>query len=559
MRTSISAVSLSALLLSASAVDALPSSRRMSVDVDISDASPASPLSPVSPSESMSQTIALHHRRGSEELTNDDGTLDFGKAHAHLARARTKYVRGLENFHSNTGSAHFLAPNFVDPTLLPSASASTSTSESASVERMSRRASVWGIGRDEGDEATLEWAGDRARDEKRDRVFDSSNLHGVPASFSAAGEVANKRALERRAVPKNPKIITNPKHRATATTSRILAVTGTPAKQSGSVGLTSYNDNSLWAGALSIGSPSQAFQINFDTGSADLWVTSTGCNSAACNVHAKYDPSKSSTAKSVANKKLSITYGDGSATQGAVYSDTVTIGGMSINSQTFGGANALSSDFASDPYDGLMGMAFSTISTLGTPTVFETLAAQAKLVANQFSFYLASTGSQLYLGGLDSTKIRAGTTRYYPVTNAGYWLLDAKVNVGGSTVGSVGKFSAIIDTGTSVIVAPSADAAAFWAKVPNSGLYGSGGYYTYDCASPPSVSFSFGSSFTEKWAVSGSSWNLGKVSAGSSRCVGAVVGADIGINGWILGDAFLENVYATFDLDNKAVGFSDLA
>lgn len=125
---------------------------------------------------------------------------------------------------------------------------------------------------------------------------------------------------------------------------------------------------------------------------------------------------------------------------------------MTINSQVFGAATALSSDFASDPYDGLMGMAFSSISTLGTPTVFETLTTQAKLFANQFSFYLASTGSQLFLGGMDSSKIKFGSTKYYPVTNAGYWLLDAKVNVAGVPVSSLGKFSAIVDTGTSVIV-----------------------------------------------------------------------------------------------------------
>ncbi|GAA5935111.1 uncharacterized protein JCM15063_003152 [Sporobolomyces koalae] len=564
MRSSISAVSLSALLLSASAVDALPSARRPSLDVDIPDfAAQSSPVSPTSPSDSPSspiggRTIHLQHRRGSEELTNEDGTLNFGHAHANVARARSKYVRGLANFEFNTGSAHFLSPAFVDPTLLPPTVATDEIAPS-NLARMGRRGSVWGSG----DETQLEWPVQQLREESvshldRKDVFDAANLHGVPPTpQSLEAPIANRRALEKRAVPKNPKVIVNPKHRGTATSSRILAVTSTP-KSSGAVALTAFPQNSVWAGSLSIGSSSQTFNINFDTGSADLWVPSTSCTSAACSPHSKYDPSKSSTSQSVPGKKLSITYGDGSATQGAVYTDSVTVGGMTINTQTFGVANSLTSDFANDPYDGLMGMAFSSISTLGASTVFETLTNQANLAANQFSFHLASAGSELYLGGLDPSKYTAGSTKYYPVTNAGYWLLDAKVNVGGQQVAKVGKVSAIIDTGTSVIVAPTADAAAFWAQVPNSGSYG-GGYYTYDCASPPSVSFSFGSSFAEQWAVSGSSWNLGKVSSGSTRCVGAVVGADIGINGWILGDAFLENVYATFDLQAKAVGFSDLA
>lgn len=76
---------------------------------------------------------------------------------------------------------------------------------------------------------------------KRDRVFDSSSVHGVPPPVV---EIANKQALEKRSRPKNPKIIVNPKHRATSTvSSKILAVTSTPAKQSGSIGLTAYSDN----------------------------------------------------------------------------------------------------------------------------------------------------------------------------------------------------------------------------------------------------------------------------------------------------------------------------
>ena len=107
--------------------------------------------------------------------------------------------------------------------------------------------------------------------------------------------------------------------------------------------------------------------------------------------------------------------------------------------------------------------------------------------------------------------------------------------------------------------APTAAAKQFWAAVPNSATYGSGGYWTYPCASPPTISFSFGGAFAEQWAVSSSALNLGRVSSGSDRCVGAVVGADIGINAWILGDSFLQSVYTTFDFSTNQIGFSDLS
>ncbi|GAA5913302.1 hypothetical protein JCM8208_005203 [Rhodotorula glutinis] len=496
--------------------------------------------SAVPPAQDAAEGIKISlHRRGSAELTQEDGSIDFGRSHAHLARARAKYVRGLENFELNTGESHFLAPSFVDPSLLPGGGPDRKVNESL------KRRAAWGDSND----ASLDWVGDDAKLKKRassgDKVFGagSSRLHGVPpppSSSVSAGPIANRRALEKRAVY-NPKVVYNPK-------------SGT---KSGAVALTDH-DGTLYTGALSIGTPAKTFIIDFDTGSSDLWVPSSTCTSAACNPHTKYDPSGSTTSKVVAGKSLSVTYGDGSSTTGVVYTDTVAISGLTATKQTFGVATALSSDFANDPYDGLMGMGYQSISTLGASPLFQTLVSQGKVASAKFSFHLADSGSELYLGGMNSALFRASSTKAYPVVSQSYWLLAAKANVGGSAVGSVGQFNAIIDTGTSVIVAPTASARQFWAAVPNSGVYGSG-YYTYPCAAAPSISFSFGQTFGEQWAISPESLNLGKVSSGSDRCVGAIVGADIGINAWILGASFLENVYSTFDVSANTVSFSDLA
>ncbi|TNY22212.1 aspartic protease [Rhodotorula diobovata] len=475
-------------------------------------ASSSSSAAPQGQDLSGATTIRLH-RRGSAELTQEDGSIDFGRSLAHLARAHAKYVRGLANFELNTGEAHFLAPSLVDPSLLSSAASSAPVDPPTASQLAKRGDKVFGEG--------------------------SGRLHGVPPP--SAGPVANRRALEKRAVS-NPKYIANPKKTAGKT---------------GTVGLTDH-DGTLYTGAMSIGTPAKSFVIDFDTGSSDLWVPSSSCNSEACNPHTKYDPSASTSAAIVAGKSLSVTYGDGSSTSGSVYTDTVSIAGLSATKQTFGVATALSSDFANDPYDGLMGMGYQSISTLGAPPLFETLVSQNKVASSKFSFHLADSASELYLGGMNSALFKAGSTKAYPVVSQSYWLLATKANVGGSPVAAVGQFNAIVDTGTSVIVAPTQAARQFWASVPDSGVYGSG-YYTYPCASAPDISFSFGSTFGEQWAISPESLNLGKVSSGSDRCVGAIVGADIGINAWILGISFLENVYSTFDQKAHTVSFSDLA
>lgn len=75
--------------------------------------------------------------------------------------------------------------------------------------------------------------------------------------------------------------------------------------------------------------------------------------------------------------------------------------------------------------------------------------------------------------------------------------------------------------------------------------------------------------------ISPSTFNLGLVSAGLDNCIGGIsLTDDLGehlpsffafdiisriAEFWIIGDAFLQNVYTKFDLANKQVGFATVA
>ncbi|KAG8717152.1 Type I transmembrane sorting receptor [Ceratobasidium sp. 394] len=316
--------------------------------------------------------------------------------------------------------------------------------------------------------------------------------------------------------------------------------------------LTDEQDE-LWAGTISIGTPAQSFLIDFDTGSADLWVPSSSCTSSGCSTHHKYSSSKSSTT-SKKSGSFSISYGDGSTASGPIYSDTVAVGGLSATGQYFSPVTSESSSFSSDPSDGIMGLAFSSISSIGAPTFIENLYSQRKISAPTFGFRLASSGSELYLGGADTSKY-TGAITYASLTSKTYWLTSGSAG-SASTTAYTGPM--IIDSGTTLVVGPTSSVSAFWSKLGgkacSTSVCGASGYYTFPCSSPPQVSFTFSG---RKFPISTNDINLGSTDDSGTTCVGAIVGTSgVPDNAWIVGDTFMKNVYTIFDETSSRVGFA---
>jgi cathepsin D len=320
--------------------------------------------------------------------------------------------------------------------------------------------------------------------------------------------------------------------------------------------LTDEENDVEWAGTISIGTPSQNFLIDFDTGSSDLWVPSSSCGGSTCSSKHKYNTGASSTSATKPGT-FSIQYGDGSTVSGPVYTDTVTVAGVKATGQYFSPVTTLSSSFADDPIDGILGLAFPAISNLGQKPFFFTAFSQGSAKSNEFAFKLATTGSELYLGGTDSSQY-TGSIEYHPVTSQGFWQIGgASALVGTSTATS--GFQTIIDSGTTIMYGPPSAVQAVYAKIPGSKLYDSGnGFYSYPCNSPPSVAFSWGG---KAWKISAANFNLGETSPGSGQCIGALSAQDLGLgsNVWLLGDSFMKNVYSVFNVGQNAVGFAQLA
>ncbi|KAF7306471.1 Acid protease [Mycena indigotica] len=321
--------------------------------------------------------------------------------------------------------------------------------------------------------------------------------------------------------------------------------------------LTDEENDLEWAGSISIGTPAQKFLIDFDTGSSDLWVPSSSCTSSTCKKKSRYAVSKSSSSAKKSGS-FSIQYGDGSTVSGGVYTDTVAVAGIKASKQYFSPVTTLSSSFDDDPIDGILGLAFPAISNLKHDPFFYTAVSNGNVKTQQFSFYLAQTGSELYIGGTNS-KLFTGAIEFHSVdASGGFWqATNGKVKIGTSTV--VSGIQTIIDSGTTLAYGPPDAVKKIFASVKGSKLFdASNGFYSYPCNSPPQISFNWGG---KDWTISSANINLGQTKAGSSDCVASLAAQDLGLgNGvWLLGDAFMKNVYSVFDVKQKAVGFAKLA
>ena len=99
---------------------------------------------------------------------------------------------------------------------------------------------------------------------------------------------------------------------------------------------------------------------------------------------------------------------------------------------------------------------------------------------------------EITFGGLDSTKFDAQSlVTFDNVNTQGFWEGDmAAVTVDGQDAGLKGR-TAILDTGTTLIIAPPADATAVHQLIDGAKSDGQGGF-TIPCTTTASVALSFG-------------------------------------------------------------------
>jgi len=315
--------------------------------------------------------------------------------------------------------------------------------------------------------------------------------------------------------------------------------------------------NAQYFSEITLGTPPQTFKVVLDTGSSNLWVPGASCTSIACFLHSKFDASASSTYKANGSE-FAIHYGSGSL-EGYVSQDTLTIGDLTIKHQDFAEATKEPGlTFAFGKFDGILGLAYDTISVNHITPPFYNAIDQGLLDEKLFTFRLGASeedGGEAVFGGIDDSHY-TGKITYVPIRRKGYWEVELESVTFGDDELELDNTGAAIDTGTSLIVLPTTIAEMLNSEIGATRSWN--GQYTLPCDKVPSLpdfTFFFGG---KPYPISGSDYILNV----NNNCISAFTGMDINLPGgdlWIVGDVFLRKYFTVYDLSKNAVGFATSA
>lgn len=348
------------------------------------------------------------------------------------------------------------------------------------------------------------------------------------------------------------------------------------ARRDGSVNADIDNQVSLYALNITIGSPAQAFTVNIDTGSSDLWVNSASSRLCRlrqdpCSTSGTYNANASSSYQYV-NSQFNISYAGGNAAGGDYATDTVRFAGQTVSDLQFGIGYESSTPLA------ILGLGYPINEAQSTNADMQPyknlpakLTADNVIASNAYSIWLndldASTGSLLF-GGVDRAQYE-GDLVTIPVqsssgVHAEFFVAMTDVQLDGQSVSDTSNaVAALLDTGTSLTYLPNDVTAAIYQAVGATldekegvgivacDLAGQNVNMTYRFADSISINVPLNELVLSSLSSSSDSGSLG---GGSSACQFGI--APAGSDTVILGDTFLRSAYVVFDIDNNEVSLA---
>jgi len=300
--------------------------------------------------------------------------------------------------------------------------------------------------------------------------------------------------------------------------------------------------NSQYFTEIEIGTPAQKFKVCPDTGSSNLWVPSSKCKSLPCWIHKRYNSKKSST-YTPDGRKVAIKYGSGECA-GFASADYVDIGGLRHNMTFAEMTTEGSMSFLAAKFDGILGLAFRNISVDNIDPPLHVLYEAGIIDKYTVSFKLGKNSGdegEMTVGGWNPDAF-TGDITWFPVAKELWWYFefdDITINDVSSGVCQQfpnGKCAAILDTGTSLFLGPTKYMDIIMKDVNIDAR-------CQGLEKNPTIAV----------VINGVKFDLKPneyVLNLSGECMPAMMGTDIGVDFFLLGDTFLRKYYSIYDMND---------
>ncbi|KIY64559.1 acid protease [Cylindrobasidium torrendii FP15055 ss-10] len=345
----------------------------------------------------------------------------------------------------------------------------------------------------------------------------------------------------------------------------------TPASEptkNGSLGLGIFSNDVGYVATVQIGNPPRDFTLLVDSGSADTWVPLDKCltedGKHPCGNHTSIGKNSSMSLKST-DERWSIVYGSGS-TEGILVTDDLVLAGQTITGHKFGAATVESKEFADAAvkYDGVMGTARSTSASQRTETPVEALARIGFIEQAITSYKLGriaddANDGEVTFGGMNTSKFNQTTLITVPSVSDAFWAATLEVaSVQGAHLLQVQNRTAILDTGTTLLLVPPQDAAQIHSRIDGARLNADGTGYVLPCTTDASVALRFGG---HDFAIDSRDLAFAPLDPRNltGMCTSGIASRDLfGDGTWLVGDTFLKSVYFSHNADTNEVSLAEL-